>query len=305
MYLTRDIPTRLQKENIRKRHADMTANVRQFVVCVTWPIHMCDMTHSYVWHDSFICVTWLICMCDMTANVRQFGHTLSHLKYYTYVERDLCVWNETYVCEKRPMCVKRDLCMWKETCVCEKRPMYVERDLCVWKETYACETRPMCVKRDLCMWKETYVCEKRPLCVKRDLCKWKETHLCEKRPMYVERNLYWNHLPWFPDHTSEPLGNLGTGQVISGATNMSKETCVCEKRAIPETAAFSFSSYLRTAGQFGHRPGHLRYYKYVKRDVCMWKETYTETTALTSHHTSEPPSNLGTDKCVKRDVTYI
>jgi len=26
-------------------------------MCVTWLIHMCDMTHSYVWHDSFICVT--------------------------------------------------------------------------------------------------------------------------------------------------------------------------------------------------------------------------------------------------------
>ena len=24
------------------------------------------MTHSYVWHDSFLCVTWLIPMCDMT-----------------------------------------------------------------------------------------------------------------------------------------------------------------------------------------------------------------------------------------------
>jgi len=35
-------------------------------ICVTWLIHMCDKTHSYVWHDSFICVTWLIHMCDMT-----------------------------------------------------------------------------------------------------------------------------------------------------------------------------------------------------------------------------------------------
>jgi len=35
-------------------------------VCVTWRIRMCDMTHSYVWRDSFICVTWLIHMCDMT-----------------------------------------------------------------------------------------------------------------------------------------------------------------------------------------------------------------------------------------------
>jgi len=33
---------------------------------VTWLIHMCDMTHSYVWHDSSICVTWLIHTPDMT-----------------------------------------------------------------------------------------------------------------------------------------------------------------------------------------------------------------------------------------------
>ena len=34
-------------------------------ICVTWLIHMCHMTHSYVRHDSFICVTWLNHMCDM------------------------------------------------------------------------------------------------------------------------------------------------------------------------------------------------------------------------------------------------
>jgi len=32
---------------------------------------MCDMTHSYVWHDSFICVTQLIHMCAM----KRFTHT--------------------------------------------------------------------------------------------------------------------------------------------------------------------------------------------------------------------------------------
>ena len=35
-------------------------------MCVTWRIHMCDMTHSYVWHVAFICVTWRIYVCDMT-----------------------------------------------------------------------------------------------------------------------------------------------------------------------------------------------------------------------------------------------
>jgi len=28
--------------------------VRASSLCVTWLIHMCDMTHSYVWHDSFV-----------------------------------------------------------------------------------------------------------------------------------------------------------------------------------------------------------------------------------------------------------
>ena len=35
-------------------------------VCVTWLIPLNDMTHSFVWHESFICVTWLVHLCDMT-----------------------------------------------------------------------------------------------------------------------------------------------------------------------------------------------------------------------------------------------
>ena len=33
-------------------------------MCVTWRIHVCDMTHSCVWHDAFIRVTWRIHTCD-------------------------------------------------------------------------------------------------------------------------------------------------------------------------------------------------------------------------------------------------
>jgi len=35
-------------------------------ICVTWCIHMCDMTHLHLRQDSCICATWLIHMCDMT-----------------------------------------------------------------------------------------------------------------------------------------------------------------------------------------------------------------------------------------------
>jgi len=55
-------------------------------ICVTCLAHMCDMTHSYVWHDSFICVTWLIHMCDMT-----------HL--YVWHDSLICVTWHVHVCD--------------------------------------------------------------------------------------------------------------------------------------------------------------------------------------------------------------
>jgi len=55
-------------------YADMTyAHIS--CMCVTWLIHVCDMTHSCVWQDSFMCVTWLIHVCDMTHS---------------------CVWHDSY-----------------------------------------------------------------------------------------------------------------------------------------------------------------------------------------------------------------
>jgi len=56
------------------------------------------MTHSYVWHDSFICVTWLIFtkwrdilltklidMCDVTQS-------------YVWHDSCLCVWHDSLIC---------------------------------------------------------------------------------------------------------------------------------------------------------------------------------------------------------------
>ena len=39
---------------------------RASLACVTWLIHICDITYSYMWHYSYICVVWLFHMCDMT-----------------------------------------------------------------------------------------------------------------------------------------------------------------------------------------------------------------------------------------------
>ena len=60
--------------------------------------HMCDMTHSYVWHDSCICVTWLIYMCETI-----------------HVWRDafLCVTWRIHVCwHDSFLCVKWRIYVW-------------------------------------------------------------------------------------------------------------------------------------------------------------------------------------------------
>jgi len=72
---------------------------------VTWPIHICDMTHSYmiqshtsrhnaneqvksqatsVWHDSFILVTWLIHTCHKTRQVTRQISSKAVSKVYVW-----------------------------------------------------------------------------------------------------------------------------------------------------------------------------------------------------------------------------
>jgi len=94
-------------------------------ICVTWLIHMRDMTHSNVWHDSFIYVTWLIYMYDMTHSnlarevVTVRGacdtHTHTHTIYiyaYTHFTRMwiVCVYTYTLnMCDKNHSYLARKL----------------------------------------------------------------------------------------------------------------------------------------------------------------------------------------------------
>jgi len=66
---------------------------------VTGLIHMCDRTHSYVWHDSFVCVTWLIHTCGMT---------------HSYV------WRNSFVCVTWliHMCGMTHSYVWRDSFVC-------------------------------------------------------------------------------------------------------------------------------------------------------------------------------------------
>jgi len=73
---------------------------------------VCDMTHSCVWHDSFVCVTWLILVCDMT---------------HSCVQHDAFVCVIILVCDMTHSCVRHDSLV----CVCISNSLVV----CVTQKT--------------------------------------------------------------------------------------------------------------------------------------------------------------------------
>jgi len=84
-------------------------------ISVTELIHMCDMTHSYVWHNSFMCVTWLIHMRDMT-----------HL--YVWQDSFICVTWVIHMCDMiaRPTYrVAKIIGCLKLQCLCAKEPLII------------------------------------------------------------------------------------------------------------------------------------------------------------------------------------
>jgi len=46
--------------------------------CLTWPIHVCDMTNPCVWYDQSMCVIWPIHVCDMNDSLEIFVSYVSH-----------------------------------------------------------------------------------------------------------------------------------------------------------------------------------------------------------------------------------
>jgi len=90
----------------------------------TWLIHMCDVTHSYVWRDSFICVTWLIHMCDVTHCTGGWSRMMQRLRETWLIHKcDVThsyVWRDSFICVTWliQMCDVTHSHVWRDSFIC-------------------------------------------------------------------------------------------------------------------------------------------------------------------------------------------
>jgi len=85
--------THMHQSRVMSHVCDMTHSYvwHDSLISVPWHIHMRDMAHLHVWHDSFICVTRLIHMCDLT-------HSMRGMYAYMHVCLYVCMYVCIYVC---------------------------------------------------------------------------------------------------------------------------------------------------------------------------------------------------------------
>jgi len=110
--------------------------------CVTWLIHMWDMSHSYVWHDSFIRWTWLIYMCDMAHWCVTWRIHVHGMVFFF----PICVTRQIYMCvtgvtsAPQHNAVRDYLGKWHYSSICGTWLIHT-RDMthsCVWRASFIC-----------------------------------------------------------------------------------------------------------------------------------------------------------------------
>jgi len=118
--------------------------------CVTWPIHMYDMTH--VFFDLLTCVTWLMCnliyslvchaLCECTVGPewnQSYTRDMTHLH----------VWHDSFTCVSwfLHMCDVTHPYMSRDSFVCMAWLIHtcVTWLLHVWHDSFICETWLSCV----------------------------------------------------------------------------------------------------------------------------------------------------------------
>jgi len=148
----------------------------QVILVMQWHIHMCDMTHSCVWLDSFIYVTRLIHMCVIW---------LIHMCVIWLIH--MCVIWLIHVMQWRI-----HMCDMTHSCVmCDMTNSYMWHDwsICLWHDWFICGTRliHMCViwLIHVCVTWLIHMCDMTHSYV------WHDSFIYVRRQWVIQRSLIW------------------------------------------------------------------------------------------------------------------
>jgi len=142
-----------------------------YVLYVTWLVRLCDVTHSYVWHASFICVIWHACATCVTwlIHVSCVWHGVTWLvrkcnMVYSYVWHDspmtwlLCTWHNSFICPTRDL-TRSFWVMWLVH-TCGMTHPHVWHDVHEWLDSSTRDVTHLCVLHVTrsCVWRDPFVC---------------------------------------------------------------------------------------------------------------------------------------------------
>jgi len=120
-------------------------HIHDSLICVTWLIYMCDMTHLYVWHDTFSTYVWFRCeemQCSqiyMNESWHTYKWVMSHICWW-----HLCMWH-TWMSQGRSVWLSH-------TCGMTLSFVWYDKLMCVTWHIHMCETPHPYV------WHDIFIC---------------------------------------------------------------------------------------------------------------------------------------------------
>ena len=171
-------------------------------------IHPCDMTHTYVWHDSFPadsrCTRRELLRCDKFMCVTRPAHTCDMT--HTYVAWLIHVWHDPFSVPGANSCGVTNSCAWHDPYICVTWLIHMWHDLSTCDMTHSLPTATVwgansCDVTNSCVWHDPYTCVTRliyawhdpfstdSLCARREL-PWSDSYMCVTRIIHVWRDSY-------------------------------------------------------------------------------------------------------------------
>jgi len=138
---------------------------RDAFTCLTYLIRIRDMTHSYLWHYSFLSVTLLLCVIKLIQYI--IIHICKYIYIYIYDKTHSHGWYDWHSGSRA---------RWKQISYCSMLPL--------WYDAFTCVTWlfHMCDMTHSYVWQDTFTCEIWLI------------HMCDMTHSYVWHDSFTHHV---------------------------------------------------------------------------------------------------------------